>query len=267
MGLDFEVILVLATTVSGLIWAIDAVVFAGARRARSMERTHGARTDAIPDPALIEYARSFFPVLLIVLVLRSFLAEPFRIPSPSMLPTLEIGDFIVVSKLSYGVRLPVTNTQVIETGQPERGDVAVFRYPRKPSINYIKRIVGLPGDQIAYYNRRLFINGDPLPMERVGEYRPEGQRGDNALLEFHETIDDTVHSVLLDPDGRSPEGEFIVPEGQYFVLGDNRDHSNDSRSWGYVPEANLVGEAKFIWMHWDWDGGALDWSRIGNGIE
>lgn len=267
MGLDFEVILVLATAVSGLIWAIDAVVFAGARRARSMEKTHGARTDAFPDPALVEYARSFFPVLLIVLVLRSFLAEPFRIPSPSMLPTLQVGDFIVVSKLSYGIRLPVTDTQVIETGQPERGDVAVFRYPRKPSINYIKRIVGLPGDQIAYYNRRLFINGDPVPMERVGEYRPARQNGRSELLEFHETIGDTTHSVLLDPNGRSPEGEFIVPEGQYFVLGDNRDHSNDSRSWGYVPEANLVGEAKFIWMHWDWDGGGVDWPRIGNGID
>ena len=267
MGLDFEVILVLATAVSGLIWAIDAVVFAGARRARSMEKTDGARRDAIPDPAMVEYARSFFPVLLIVLVLRSFIAEPFRIPSPSMLPTLEVGDFIVVSKLSYGIRLPVTDTEVIETGQPERGDVAVFRYPRKPSINYIKRIVGLPGDQIAYYNRRLFINGDPVPMERVGEYRPARQNGGTELLEFHERIGNTTHSVLLDPNGRSPEGEFIVPEGQYFVLGDNRDHSNDSRSWGYVPEANLVGAAKFIWMHWDWDGGAVDWSRIGNGIE
>ncbi|MEF8834124.1 MAG: signal peptidase I [Halofilum sp. (in: g-proteobacteria)] len=267
MALDFELILVLATAVSGLIWAIDAVVFAGARRARSMEKTHGARTDAISDPALVEYARSFFPVLLIVLVLRSFLAEPFRIPSPSMLPTLEVGDFIVVNKVSYGVRLPVTHTEVIGTGEPDRGDVAVFRYPRKPSINYIKRIVGLPGDQIAYYNRRLFVNGDPVPMERIGTYRPAGGNGGAELLEFRERMGDTSHSVLLDPDGRSPEGEFIVPEGQYFVLGDNRDHSNDSRSWGYVPEANLVGEAEFIWMHWDWGGGGIDWSRIGNGIE
>ena len=268
MALDFEVILVLATAISGLIWAVDAVVFAGARRARSMKESRGARSDAIPDPAIVEYARSFFPVLLIVLVLRSFLAEPFRIPSPSMLPTLQVGDFIVVNKFSYGIRLPVTHGEVLETGAPERGDVVVFRYPRKPSINYIKRVVGVPGDQIAYYNRRLFVNGDPVPMERVGKYRPQGGgSGGGPLLEFREEIGDTVHSVLLDPDGRSPEGEFIVPEGQYFVLGDNRDHSNDSRSWGYVPEANLVGEAEFIWMHWDWTGGGVDWSRIGNGIE
>ena len=268
MVLDFELILVLATAISGLIWAIDAVFFAGGRRARSMAQSRGSRDDAIPDPTLVEYARSFFPVLLIVLVLRSFLAEPFRIPSESMLPTLEVGDFIVVNKFSYGVRLPVTHTEVIEMGRPERGDVVVFRYPRKPSVNYIKRVIGVPGDQVAYYTRRVFINGEPLPMERVGPYLPPGTPPSaEPLLEFTEEIDERVHSLLLDPDGRSPEGEFVVPDGQYFVLGDNRDHSNDSRSWGYVPEANLVGEAEFIWMHWDWTGGGVEWSRIGDAIQ
>ena len=150
MALDFELILVLATAVSGLVWLVDAVAFAGRRRSRSMEKTRGARADAIPDPTLVEYARSFFPVLLVVLLLRSFVGEPFRIPSPSMLPTLEVGDFIVVNKFAYGIRMPVTHTEIVDTGSPERGDVVVFRYPRKPSVNYIKRVVGVPGDRVAY---------------------------------------------------------------------------------------------------------------------
>ncbi|MDZ7749511.1 MAG: signal peptidase I [Halofilum sp. (in: g-proteobacteria)] len=268
MGFDFELALVLATLVCGLIWGGDALLFAGGRRARSIAKTHGGREDAIPDPTIVEYARSFFPVLLIVLVVRSFLAEPFRIPSESMLPTLEVGDFIVVNKFSYGVRLPVTHTQVLELGRPERGDVVVFRYPRNPSVNYIKRIVGLPGDQIAYYNRRLFVNGEPVPLERLGPYVPPGAGpGAEPLVEFREQLGEMTHAMLLDPGGRSLEGEFVVPESRYFVLGDNRDHSNDSRRWGYVPAANLVGEAEMIWMHWDWNGGGVGWSRIGNTIQ
>ena len=268
MAFDFELVLVLATLAAGLIWVIDAVFFAGARRHRSIEMTHGTRTDAVKAPTLVEYARSFLPVLLVVLVLRSFIVEPFRIPSESMLPTLEVGDFIVVNKFSYGIRLPVSHTTVIDLGDPERGDVVVFRYPRQPSVNYIKRIVGLPGDTVAYYNRRVFINGEPVPMERLGEYIPPGiGAGDNSLLRFRERLGDTVHSVLLDPDGRSLEGEFVVPEDHYFVLGDNRDHSNDSRAWGYVSEDNLVGHAQMIWMHWDWNGEGFDWSRVGNTIE
>ena len=268
MAFDFELLLVLATLAAGLIWLVDAIVFAGSRRARSLDRTKGARTDAIPDPIVVEYARSFFPVLLIVLVLRSFIVEPFRIPSGSMLPTLEVGDFIVVTKFAYGIRLPVTDTLVVDIADPERGDVVVFRYPRKPAINYIKRIVGLPGDTVAYYNRRVFINGEPLPLEKEGTYLPPGdQPVGGKLVEFRERLGDTVHSILLDPGNRSPEGEFVVPEGHYFVLGDNRDHSNDSRVWGYVPEGNLVGRARMIWMHWDWDDGGADWSRIGNTIQ
>lgn len=268
MDFDFELVLVLATAVCGLIWAVDAVLFAGGRRARSIEKTHGEREDAVPAPAVVEYARSFFPVLLLVLVVRSFLAEPFRIPSESMLPTLEVGDFIVVNKFSYGVRLPVTHTEIVDLGRPERGDVVVFRYPRQPSVNYIKRVVGVPGDRIAYYNRRVFVNGEAVPLERKGPYRPPGAPEESKpLIEFRERLGDTVHSVLLDPRGGSPEGEFVVPDGQYFVLGDNRGHSNDSRRWGYVPAQNLVGRAEMIWMHWDWDGGGPDWSRIGNMIE
>lgn len=268
MSLDFELILVVITLLAGLIWLVDAVVFAGSRRARSLEKTKGSRTDAVRDPVLVEYARSFFPVLLVVLLLRSFIVEPFRIPSESMLPTLQVGDFIVVNKFSYGIRLPVTHTEVLEIDEPERGDVVVFRYPRQPSVNYIKRIVGLPGDTVAYYNRRVFLNGRPVPLERVGEYVPPGdQPVGGEMLEYRERLDGSGHSILLDPRGRSQEGEFVVPEGHYFVLGDNRDHSNDSRIWGYVPEENLVGRAMMIWMHWDWENGGPDWSRIGNTIE
>jgi len=268
MAIDFELILVLATLLAGLIWLVDALIFAGGRRARSLAQTKGARTDAVRDPVLVEYARSFFPVLLVVLVLRSFIVEPFRIPSESMLPTLQVGDFIVVNKFAYDVRLPITHTSVFDTGSPERGEVAVFRYPRQPSVNYIKRVIGLPGDTVAYYNRRVFINGRPLPLERVGEYVPPGDSPANgALLEYHESVGGVSHRILLDPRGRSPEGEFVIPEGQYFVLGDNRDHSNDSRVWGYVPNKNLVGRAEMIWMHWDWNGGGISWDRIGNSIE
>lgn len=266
MEITFEGVLVAATLVCGLVWLIDAYFFAGRRRGGGRE-ADGAGEPAA-DPAIVEYARSFFPVLLIVLVLRSFVAEPFRIPSESMLPTLQVGDFIVVNKFSYGVRLPVLHTKVIDTGAPERGDVVVFRYPRNPSVNYIKRIVGLPGDRIAYYNRRLFVNGTPVSMERVGPYLPPGADDvEEPLIRYRESLDGGGHALALDPSGRSLEGEFAVPEGEYFVMGDNRDHSNDSRRWGGVPEANLVGEAEMIWMHWDWNGGGIGWSRIGNMIE
>lgn len=261
MHLDFALILTALTLAAGLIWMVDALVFKPRRRRRLAR----GEVDSDTPGKVAETARSFFPVLLLVLVVRSFLAEPFRIPSESMLPTLEVGDFIVVNKFSYGVRLPVLHSEVVDLGEPERGDVVVFRYPRQPSVNYIKRIVGLPGDQIAYYNRRLFVNGDPVPVERLGPYAVPGNDGER-LIEFRERLGAKTHSMLLDPDGRSLEGEFVVPPEQYFVLGDNRDHSNDSRRWGYVPAANLVGEAEMIWMHWDWSGGGPDWSRIGTTI-
>ncbi|MEX0607616.1 MAG: signal peptidase I [Halofilum sp. (in: g-proteobacteria)] len=269
MAFDFEGVLVAATLICGVIWALDALFFAAARRARVAEggAEGEAETTGAPaaDPVLVEYARSFFPVLLIVLLLRSFVVEPFRIPSESMLPTLEVGDFIVVNKFSYGVRLPVLHSEVMNTGEPERGDVVVFRYPRNPSINYIKRIVGLPGDEIAYYNRRLFVNGTPVTIERVGTYVPPGEEAE--LMHYQERLGEGEHGIVLDPSGRSIEGEYEVPEGEYFVMGDNRDHSNDSRRWGAVPDSHLVGEAEMIWMHWDWDSGGIGWARIGNMIE
>ncbi len=268
MGFDFELALVLATALCGAIWALDTFVLARRRREKAggAGNEKGGRPRGPVTPTVVEYARSFFPVLLIVLVVRSFVAEPFRIPSQSMLPTLQVGDFIVVNKFAYGLRLPVLNTEVVDLGAPERGDVIVFRYPPRSSVNYIKRVVGVPGDRIAYYNRRVFVNGEPVPIERVGTYRPPGSAGER-LIEFRERLGGQMHPLVLDPDGNSPEGEFVVPDGQFFVLGDNRDHSNDSRRWGYVPAHNLVGKAEMIWMHWDWTGGGFGWDRIGQFVE
>jgi len=259
---DFEFFLVLAVIFSGLLWGIDSLFFAPKRR-QQQEQGVAAR-----EPVLVEYARSFFPVLLVVLLLRSFLYEPFRIPSGSMMPTLLVGDFILVNKYDYGLRLPVLHTKLTEGEAPKRGDVMVFRFPENESLDFIKRVIGLPGDHIQYYNRRLTVNGKPLPVEYLGKYEgqgtgPESMQGADV---YKETVDAVTHLMMTDPKvPYSADGELVVPQGQYFVMGDNRDHSNDSRYWGFVPEENLVGKAVGIWMHWDWrnGGSGLDLSRIG----
>ncbi|NNE59752.1 MAG: signal peptidase I [Woeseia sp.] len=205
---------------------------------------------------MVEYAQSFFPVLLIVLVIRSFVFEPFRIPSGSMMPTLLQGDFIFVTKYSYGLRLPVIETKIVETGEPQRGDVAVFRLPSEPSVNYIKRVVGLPGDTIEYFNHQLTINGELMPLSRGGE-----------PAQFRELLGERSHDILINnPGSRASEGVYVVPEGHYFMMGDNRDNSRDSRYINAIPETHLVGEAVRIWMHMDglsWP----RWERIGAKIQ
>lgn len=219
-------------------------------------------------PLVIEYARAFFPVILLVFVLRSFVVEPFRIPSGSMYPTLHIGDFILVNKFHYGVRLPVINTKLIDVSEPERGEVMVFRYPHDEDVNFIKRVIGVPGDVIRYEDKQIWINGEAVEIASEGAYmlpREGGGRTETGL--FAETIGDSTHSIINDPGRRSRGMEIRVPEGQYFVMGDNRDHSNDSRFWGFVPEENIVGRAFFIWFSWDSvNGGGVNWGRIGNGI-
>ena len=256
--LNFPLILVIGTAVTGLIWLIDAVFFAPKRKA-------AVRSDAAQVPLITEYAQSFFPVLLIVLVLRSFLFEPFRIPSASMVPTLLIGDFILVNKYSYGVRLPVTHTKIFDTGAPERGDVAVFRFPRNPKLDYIKRVVGLPGDTITFQGAILTVNGvpvkvsgaDPYAYVDVGDRTVSGER-------IQATLGDVTHDILVSYQGSSQAQTVEVPEGHYFMVGDNRNHSNDSRFWGFVPEANLVGKATYIWMHWR---SGVQWNRLGDKIQ
>ena len=213
-----------------------------------------------------EYLGSFFPVLLAVFVLRSFVAEPFRIPSGSMLPTLHIGDFILVNKFSYGIRLPVANKKVVPLSEPERGDVVVFRFPRDESINFIKRLVGLPGDQIEYNNKRLTVNGEMVDIEEIGEFDSAdgGEKESYIAQMLDEQLGDVNHKILWDKGGHQGTLRFTVPEGQYFVMGDNRDHSNDSRYWGFVDDQLLVGKAFFIWFNWN--KGDINWGRIGDSI-
>jgi len=283
MDLNFPAILVAAVFVTGGIWLIDALMFAPRRRAMAADE---AKNGVAPEetmrrtrePILVEYARSFFPVILVVLLLRSFLVEPFRIPSSSMMPTLLVGDFILVNKFAYGVRLPVLHTKIIEMDSPKRGDVAVFRYPRNTAVDYIKRIVGVPGDEISYRNKVLHVNGQPMPQMPIGRYTGVGS-GVNSTGSLHsiETINSVEHSVLIRvgtpdfPPGCQVllRGSIKVPEGKYFAMGDNRDNSNDSRCWGLVSEENLVGQAFAIWMSWDSQrsGFPVAWERLAEGIE
>jgi len=254
MDIDLEFWLLAATVVTGVVWLLYALF-----------SRHPAGTHV--EPILVEYARSFFPVLLTVLLLRSFVAEPFRIPSGSMLPTLEIGDFILVNKFSYGVRLPVTHTKVLATSEPKRGDVVVFRYPGNPKIDYIKRIVGVPGDVVVWDNKSLSINGVVLQREAVGEYDALDQNnGSHQTLRLKEDLLGVKHDVLFVPNSGGPQGSITVPEGSYFAMGDNRDMSNDGRMWGLVPEANLVGKAMYVWMHLNIGGDGFKFSRIGIAI-
>ncbi len=268
MNFDFQAMMLIALIVSGLIWGVDALVFARQRTAREADLPGASEGEDVRSPVLVEYARSFFPIILIVLMIRSFLVEPFRIPSGSMLPTLLVGDFILVNKFSYGVRLPLFGTKVLEVSEPERGDVVVFRYPKDPSVDYIKRIVGLPGDRIHYENKTIFINGERVPQKSLGIYTGVGQglRVSGASLR-EEHLGDVDHQILIQTSRKLVEGDFEVPKGRYFVMGDNRDNSNDSRFWGTVPEENLVGRAFMIWMNWDSSKDSVTWGRIGKGIQ
>jgi len=254
MDIDFSFFLVIATFVTGITWGAYLLYL------KSIDMPFNEKD----EPILVEYARSFIPVVLIVLLLRSFLVEPFRIPSGSMMPTLLIGDFILVNKFSYGVRLPVTNTKIFELATPKRGDIVVFRYPKNPSIDYIKRVIGLPGDKITYYNKKVYVNDKPMTQVSLETYQGLGQ-GESMTGAKHliENLAPVEHSILIRQGQPSIESVYVVPKGNYFVMGDNRDNSNDSRYWGTVPEANLVGKAFFIWMNWDLDYKGINFSRIG----
>ena len=259
----FETALVVLTFFTGIVWLLDRLFFAKRRAAR-------AGLLEAKEPVVVDYSRAFFPVLAVVLILRSFVAEPFRIPSSSMMPSLLIGDFILVNKFAYGLRLPINNHKVIGIGEPERGDVVVFRPPHHPDQDWIKRVIGLPGDTVAYRDNTVFVNGEPFDYRRVGRYVGEGRGADMtgaSLLE--EQLPGRPHPVLERDD--SPffiqgEGEWEVPPGHYFVMGDNRDNSEDSRFWGFLPEANLRGKAFLVWMHWDGSAGGVDFNRIGGRI-
>jgi signal peptidase I len=256
--MDYSAILFAALIASGTILTLD-IVYLRSRRLAS------ALSGSFPEPAIVGYARSFFPVILIVLIVRSFLFEPFRIPSASMMPNLVDGDFILVDKWSYGLRLPVFNTKLLSIGEPRRGDVIVFRLPSDPSVHYIKRLVGLPGDHVAVHDNRLTINGLPLPLASDGIY--SGGYGFDGSTVGLERLDQSAHRVMFDSNCPSTDFEAIVPEGRYFFMGDNRNDSEDSRfpQVGFVPEGNLVGRAFRIWMNWKFPGWP-HWDRIGQQI-
>jgi signal peptidase I len=294
MDFDLEAFLTLATFVSGLIWLLDALFFA---RRRHMKSNAAVNADLIApmtkitsgrrrEPVLVEYAKSFFPVFLIVLLLRTFVVEPFHVPSSSMVPTLLVGDFILVNKYEYGLRLPVIHNKVFSIGEPHRGDVVVFHYPEKSALkfceqnpscgygglqevrrsagtDYVKRVIGLPGDHIVYRGETLYINGVKASDKAIGPYAGIDMMG--AIL-HQEMLGDMSHELLIVPGAEHNQGEWTVPKGQYFVMGDNRDNSFDSRYWGFVPEKNLVGRAFFIWMNWDAFHDAKLWHRIGDVI-
>ncbi len=262
---DFSLLLVVLTALTGLVWLIDSLLL----RRRRMDRAVQKKIERPRDPVVIEYSRSLFPILLIVLLFRSFLFEPFKIPSGSMIPTLLIGDFIVVNKYVYGLRLPVLNTKILPVGEPQRGEVVVFRYPVDTRVNFIKRLVGLPGDTITYRDKQLFINGEPVELEQQGRYARSDvkcatPRADAAR--YAESLGDVQHDILIHAKSGSRDGQWQVPEGHYFVMGDNRDRSNDSREWGFVPEDHLMGRAVGIWLNFDYTKGCGDLSRVGNGI-
>jgi signal peptidase I len=302
--LDFALLLVVISLVGGVIWAADAWILRPYRDAQA--RAAGKDPLAVPEPGVVDYARSMVPVVVFVLVLRSFLFEPFRIPSDSMMPTLQDGDFILVNKFAYGLRLPVLNTKILGVGEPKRGDVVVFRFPPHPSTNYIKRVVGLPGDRVKVVSDRVYVNGVPLEEKLLARYS-DGCYDNMRLNEVH--TGEHVHHTLscltsdylfnnprlpgcnrkiergyecseTDPPlagpGTADHGdvdEVTVPAGNYLMIGDNRDNSEDSRywnngGWGFVPEANLVGSARRVWFNLDFKRKPwITWGRIGTKID
>jgi signal peptidase I len=252
---DWSLLLVIALVIAGLIWIADSLFFKAKRSARTLGQS-------VVKPKVVELARSFFPVILIVLLVRSFVFEPFRIPSASMMPGLVDGDFIFVNKFSYGLRLPVLNTKIVSVDEPMRGDVAVFRLPSNPSIHYIKRLVGVPGDHVVVRDNRVFINGMQIPLHAAGTYI--GAYGFTGAALGTERFGDTEHVVMFATGRTATDFEATVPQGMYFFMGDNRNDSEDSRfsMVGFIPEHNLVGRAVRIWMNWRLPGWP-DWRRIG----
>jgi len=284
---NFALLLFLATVVTGIYWLAERFYFlpnrqkaAAALEAQAVSRkaelskmgiskvdgdVAEGKQRILAQPWWLDWTAGLFPVIIGVFILRSFLFEPFKIPSGSMIPTLWIGDLILVNKFHYGLRLPVLNTKITEGTAPQRGDVMVFRYPPKPSLDYIKRVVGVPGDEVAYLNKRLSINGKPLPTNALPEFFDEDTM--RYFPQFEETLGAKPHRLLNDPARPAfipgtDEFEFKnncrysiegvvckVPEGHYFMMGDNRDNSLDSRYWGFVPDKNIVGKAFFVWMN------------------
>lgn len=285
----FAILLVVLTLTCGLIWLLDKYMLAPKRQQQlaSAQSASGGQlpleaSDAVlKEPQWVETAKSVFPVLALITIFRSFIYEPFQIPSGSMMPTLLVGDFILVEKFSYDVRDPVWRSSLYSNNKPQRGDVAVFKYPEQPTVDYIKRVVGLPGDRVIYRNKQLFIEKAcadtstadcgklemvPLTLKNEGEFYQEVY----PQRRYTEQLGEVSHDILQTPAKRehmefffkqngTAIDEFVVPQGHYFVLGDNRDNSRDGRFWGFVPEENMVGKAVFIWMSFEFNDNPDSW--------
>jgi signal peptidase I len=250
--MSFALFLVIAAALSGLIALFDTLIWS---KHRSEDQN---------KPKIVAYAREFFPILLGVLLLRTFLIEPFRIPSGSLEPTLQVGDFVAVNKYTYGLRLPVLETEILNISHPKTGDIAVFRWPPNPSFDYIKRVIGRPGDIISYHNKHLTINGKPMEQTFM-EYTTDESSG-RAVARYEENLNGQKHNIYINTREPAVDFDVTVPKGYYFMMGDNRDDSADSRYWGFVPEANLRGRAFAVWMSWNGKKGNIRWHNIGHMI-
>lgn len=249
--MNFALILTILAAITGIISLLDIFIFSKKRAANEQ------------PGKVIEYARSFFPVFFFVLLLRSFLIEPFRIPSGSLEPTLMVGDFLAVNKFAYGLRLPVSETKIVPVSSPKNGDIAVFRWPPDPDkYDYIKRVIGVPGDKIKYHNKVLSINGQEMKQKFV-TYTVDASSG-RAVALYHENLMGVDHAIYINPNVPAEDFEIVVPDGVYFMMGDNRDNSADSRYWGYVPEQNLRGKALLVWMSWNGTDNSIRFKRIGH---
>ena len=247
MSINFPLILVLATAFTGVVWLVDYLVFRPKRLGRvaaAGDIDEESRKAVLAEPIIVEYSISFFPVLAIVLVLRSFLFEPFQIPTGSMIPTLAVGDFILVNKFTYGIRLPVVGTKIVDIAEPKNGEVMVFIPPHQDEY-FIKRVVGIPGDTVRYQDKTLYINGKRQNQTFVAQIPPVNPR----VLQYREKLGNVEHVIQRNPYRETSVDEWVIPEGHYFMMGDNRDQSSDSRYWGLVSEHNIVGRAVAIWLH------------------
>jgi len=250
--MNFALLLLVLSAVSGIIYLLDVIFW-------QKKRHPGQQPGKI-----VEYSRSFFPVFFAVLLLRSFLVEPFRIPSGSLEPTLLVGDFLAVNKFAYGFRLPVWEKKVIPVANPKTGQIAVFRWPPNPSYDYIKRVIGTPGDKVAYHNKVLTINGQEMKQNFV-EYTTDESSG-KAVAKYRENLNGVEHDIYVRPDVTAEDFEVVVPAGSYFMMGDNRDDSADSRFWGFVSDDFLRGKAFLVWLSWNGKTDSLRWSKMGRFI-
>jgi len=253
MNIYLPLILVILSAITGVIWLIDALCWARKRQERGEKM-----------PFYVDYSKSFFPLLIILLVIRSFLVQPYEVPSGSLEPTIKPVEFILVSQFSYGLRLPILRTKILNIGEPKSGDIVVFYAPPNPSIAYIKRVIGVPGDHISYKNKKLTINGKQISQKFLYNAIDTGEVGDAKVKVMEEDLLGIKHKIYLRQQGGEAENyDFIVPPGNYFMMGDNRDGSADSRFWGFVPEKNLVGKGKRILFSWDKAKHKIRWHRIG----